>query len=443
MRRPCLASPRSLIAAARFCAAAFLAFLQACERATQPPGPPYLAIVSNLYAVGGATTPTQLTYHIVDAGTGRLVDKRIRVAPKDTVILSVPPSAYLVDLEGLPSRCVVSNGPERGIVLTDETNTGIVRYSIQCSGVVSVAVVADGAELDSSYVYLVRGASGTEITGVVAANDTATIDDAGAGDYTVRLGGIAPNCVVLSDGGPLQHVTVTATGGAILTFRINCSSLANRPQLLSLRSGHDKGASIFTFQVWDPDGDVDGYTWDLTDCNGTSVLPDSRERTRRNLRSGRGALYDTLTIVGGYETGLAQETVAGRCTEIRVFDEHSNSSVVVSHRIGSATGFPPIVRFFNAILEGQARITSLLLGSDPENDIVGHFIMLRLRDGVLGQQDGKPDYATMDPIGYPGLDVVPIPTTSRVKWDDILAVIAYVIDAQGNVVRVEDADIFR
>src|SRR5882672_6804118 len=74
--------------------------------------------------------------------------------------------------EGLPSRCVVSNGLERGIILSDETNTGIVRYSIQCRGAVSVAVVADGAELDPSYVYLVRDSSGTEKTGIIAANDT-------------------------------------------------------------------------------------------------------------------------------------------------------------------------------------------------------------------------------------------------------------------------------
>jgi hypothetical protein len=48
----------------------------------------------------------------------------------------------------------------------------------------------------------------------------------------------------------------------------------------------------------------------------------------------------------------------------------------------------------------------------------------------------------MDPAGYVGLNVPDIPTTGRIKWDDVYAVIVYVIDARGNVTRVEDDDIF-
>jgi len=433
-----------MIAVARFCAAAVMPFLLvSCKDNTAPPGPPYLAIVTNLYALGGASAPDEVVYRVRDLNAAITTQRRLRVAPTDTVILSVPPSSYQVDVEGLPGRCIVSNGPARAIVLSEADNTGIIRYSIQCLGVVSVAVVADGPALDSGFVYRLRHSDGTEYTGLVAANDTATVDDAKAGAYEVQLGGIAGNCVVVSDGGTVQQVTATATGGAIVSFRVSCAEYAHRPQLLSLVGGYDGGASIFSFRVWDPDHDVEGYTWDITDCRGNSVLPDRRKRIRRGLLSGRGQLSDTLVVVGAFEVGLPNAAVAGKCTEIRVFDEHGNSSVILTHRIGSATGFAPTVRFFNATLQGQASVTSLLLASDPENDILGHFVLVRLRDGVLGATDGKPDLGSMDAAGYIGLDVPAIPTTGRIRWDDVLAVIAYVVDAKGNVVRVEDNDIFR
>jgi hypothetical protein len=436
-----------MIAVARFCAAAVMPVLAACTDSTEPPGPPYLAIVTNLYALGGASAPTEIVYDVRDFRELAGYKKRFRVSPADTVILSLPPAGYQVSVEGLPSRCTVSNGPARSIVLTDEDNTGIIRYSIQCLGVVSVGVVADGPMLDSGFVYRFRHADGTEYTGLVGANDTATVDDAGPGEYEVQLGGVAANCVIVSTGGAIQRVTATSHGGAMVNFRVTCSDLAHRPQLLSLAGGYDGGASIFTFRVWDPDHDIDGYVWDLTDCQGTSILPDKRERTRRNLLSGRAQASDTVVIVGAYEVGLPASTVAGRCTEIRVFDEHGNSSVVLQHRIGGTPGIPrgfaPTVRFFNATLQGTSSVTSLLAASDPENDIVGHFVLVRLRDGVLGQSDGFPDLGSMDPAGYLTLDVPAIPTTGRIRWDDVLAVIAYVVDAKGNAIRVEDADIFR
>lgn len=433
-----------MIAVARLCAAAVMPFLLlACRDSTAPPGPPYLAIVTNLYALGGASAPDEVVYTVRNLAGGTGVSRRLRVAPSDTVIVPLPPASYQVEVEGLPSRCVVANGAVRAIALTEEDNTGIIRYSIQCLGVVSVGVVADGPALDSSFVFLLRHADGTEYTGLVGANDTATVDDAGAGTYEVRLGGVAPHCTVVSDGGQLQRITATSAGGATVNFRVTCSDLAARPQLLSLAGGYDGGASIFTFTVWDPDHDVDGYVWDLTDCQGTSVLPDRRERIRRNVRSGRAQASDTLVVVGAYELGLPASTVARRCTEIRVFDHRGNTSVILQHRIGSATGFAPTVRFFNATLQGTSAITSLLAASDPENDIVGHFVLVRLRDGVLGPGDGVPDLGSMDPAGYLTLDVPVIPTTGRVAWDDVLAVVVYLVDSKGNVLRIEDNDIFR
>lgn len=420
-----------------------LLILAGCKGIDEPPGPPYLAIVTNMYALGGASAPDEVVYSITDLNAPLVQAKRLRRAPGDTVIVSLSPSAYQVRVEGLPTRCRVSNGAARAIVLTDEDNTGIIRYSIQCLGMVNIAVVADGPALDSSFVYRIRHQDGTERTGLVGANDTTTVDDAGPGTYEVRLGGVATNCVIVSDGGPEQRVVASSTGGATASFRVSCTDLAHRPQLLSLVGGHSMGAAIFTFRVWDPDHDVDGYVFDLTDCRGNSVLPDKRERTRRGLLNGRAQHSDTIDVVGAYDLALTPDAIVGRCTEIRVFDEQGNTSVILSHRMGSSGGFAPVVRFFNATLQGTSSVTSLLAASDPENDIVGHFVLVRLRDGVLGPPDGFADLGSMDPAGYLHLEVPPIPTTGRVRWDDVLSVIVFVIDAKGNAVRVEDADIFR
>lgn len=437
---------RSTIAAMRACMAALVPLLIStisCADASAPPGPPYLAIVTNLYALDGATMPSRVTYKVRELSGSISIDREFRVAPTDTVLFSVPPASYSITIEGLPSRCIVNNGPARGIAVSEADNTGIVRYSIQCRGLLNVAAIVDGYDVDQSFVYRMRDSAGNDFTGLVAANDTATLNDATDGPFEVQLGGVAPNCTIISDGGAIQRVRVTPTGGATLMFRVQCSELSRRPQLLSLVSSYVGGASVFTFRVWDPDGDLDGYTWDITDCQGNSVLPDKRERMRRGLRGGRGQLVDTLQVVGAYELGMAPADLVGRCTEIRVFDFRTNTSIIATHRIGSATGFSPVVRFFNATLAGTSQVTSLLLGSDPENDIVGHFVLVRLRDGVLGAADGKPDLGSMDAAGYMGLDVPPIPTTGRIRWDDVLSVIVYVIDSKGNAVRVEDADIFR
>ncbi len=439
---------RSLIAAARNRAAAVLLcalpLLGGCQDATEPPGPPYLAIVTDLSTWPGAVAPATIAYRVRELSGSLAFDERLRIPPQDTIIIPVPPASYLIEAVDLPTHCIPRNGTDRGIVLGEADNTGVVRYQITCRGVLSLAAVVDGWDVDASYIYRVRDLNGGEWTGILPANDTLVLNEIPPGTLDIQLGGVAPNCLVSSDGGPRRRLDVDPAGGAAIEFRINCSSVARRPRLLELASGASFGASIFQFRVFDPDADLDGYTWDITDCLGNSILPDRRERIRRGLRGGRGALSDTLTVVGAYEVGLPQSVLRGACTEIRVFDQQGNSSEIATHRIGSATGFAPSVRFFNARLDGTTAVRSILEVSDPEQDIVGHFVAVRLRDGALsGIPDGTPDLGIMDPLGYLGTTVVDIPTTGRIRWDDVYAVIVYVIDRTGNVIRVEDADVFR
>jgi hypothetical protein len=418
-----------------------------CSEPTAPEKPPYLAIVASLTTWPGASAPSVLRYRIrrSDPDSTRPF-RTVAASPRDTIILPVAPGVYIVEADSLPSRCVMPrSGPVQSITLSEQDNTGLVRYSIECRTQLAITVVSDGPDADQSFVYRVRGSTGVERVGLLPANDTLSVDDLPAGEYTIDIGGVSPACAVTSDGGARQRTHVAATGGAAVAFRVMCADPAHRPQISGLVSGYDRGATAFSFRVFDPDGDIDRYIWDLTDCEGNSVLPDKRERIRGSLRTGRGNVgRDTLTIVGAWELGLPADSVIGRCTEIRVLDAQSNVSAIVIDRIRPrSTTSAPTARFFNSVLLGQAAIGTTLAVSDPENDIVGHFVLVRLRDGVLGPRDGLPDLGSMDAVGYLGTDVVNIPTTGRIAYDDVLSVIVCLIDARGNVLRLEDDDTFR
>jgi len=447
MRRRPLKSLRSAIAAAQFCAAALVPLaISGCTDTTAPPKPPYLAVVTRLTTWPGASAPAKVKYRVRESTAGVVrFDKEFIVAPTDTIIIPVLSGTYIVEAEDLPARCVLPRGSrQQGISVSEADNTGIIRYQIECRGLLSISVIADGYETDDRFVYRVRSrTTGLERTGIVTGNDTTTIEDIGAGELEIDIGGVAENCVITSDGGSRQKVRAEPSGGAAVAFRVQCADVARQPKIVAFTSGYTQGASIFQFRVFDPDADLIGYYWDITDCDGNTVLQDKRERVRVNLRGGRGATSDTLTIVGAFELGLENAALAGRCTEVRVYDAAGNVSQIATHKIGTATGAPPTVRFFNATLNGKAFISSILEASDPDRDIVGHFVLVRLRDGVLAAPDGVRDLGSMDPVGYLGLDVPNIPTNGRIKWDDVYAVIVYVIDARGNVVRVEDDDIFR
>src|SRR5262245_23377457 len=429
-----------------FCKLPLLAGLLACQRDATAPGqhgPPYLAIVTDLTALTGVVPPGRITYHVTELSGTLGIDRRFDIAPTDTVVMSVKPATYVVDLENIPTTCFVRGGPEQAIVLSDQDNTGIIRYSIQCRGALNVETLTDGYDADSSFVYRLTEPGGVEKLGLIGANDTLVFNGLPPGTYTFQIAGVAPNCVVTSPGGSEQTFDLEPAGGTSLQFRVQCSRESDRPQILSFESSYVLGSSAFVLKVYDPTRDVTGYDWDLTDCNGHSVLPERRGKTRTGLLDGRTRLQDTLLIVGAYDVGLPEDSLRSRCAKIRVFDYEANSSPIVEKRIGPSGGQPPVVTFFNSFLVGTQQVQTTLTATDPDNDIAGVFVAVRLRDGTLGPTDGLPDLGIMDPAGYRTTDIPPIPTTGRIAWDAVYAVIIWVIDSHGNAVRFEDGNIFQ
>lgn len=424
-------------------AAVIVAAVVSCSEPTAPPSePPYLAIVMHLSTLPGVNPPARIAYHIKELSGTLNIDRVIEASPTDTVILPVPPATYVITAQDIPATCLVRDGNQRAIVLTDQDNTGIIRYVIQCRGALTIIAETDGYDPDNAFIYQLQSDTGYERLATLGANDTAVVEGLAAGNYSLRLAGIAPNCVVVNDGGRRLSFTLAAAGGTILNFRVLCARESERPRILSLVSSYNLGSSAFAFRVSDPNRDVDGYTWDLTDCQGNSVLPDKRERTRRGLLSGRTRMLDTMTVVGAYDIGLPSSEMQGRCTQIRVFDSQANSSELIEHGIGTGGGQPPHATAFNAQLLGTQFVSTDLSVADPDGDFLGIFVAVRLRDGTLGPTDGNPDVGTMDPAGYLTPVVPNLPLTDRIRWDDVYAVLVWLVDARGNALRLEDADVF-
>jgi hypothetical protein len=420
------------------------AALVSCDRGPAEPIPvSYLGIVSLLETPVGPGSAARYRYRVSEVSGTLGVDTVFQAGPGDTIILRVEPATYDVEVDGLPPNCSARHGRIQRVLVFDPPSTSIARYHVYCEAALRLATATDGAMADDGYVFEVAGAGDSARVGLLRGTDTAYVLDLVPGSHTVRLRHVAENCVVTSDGGDRRVVEIPAQGGAAADFRVACSDPARRPMLLGLSSSYRDGVSAFYARATDPDADLERYSWDLTDCQGTSVVPGG-SRQRRGLSSGRTAHADTVELVAAFEVGLPDSEMAGRCVALRVADEYGNTTPVIQRRIGEQGGSPPVIRSFNALLRGQTSIRVSLGADDPDGDLVGTFAAARLRDGILGPPDGAADLGVYNAAGYLGTVLPELPVnTTRLRYDDVLAVIVYVIDRWGNVRRAEDTDTFR
>jgi hypothetical protein len=395
--------------------------------------------VAIITAPGGTDIGGHYTYRVTEISGALGIDESFEVAPHDTVIVPVKPATYRVTLRGIPPQCRVQDGTDLYILVPQGANTALVRYQISCESLVTVTTATDGYNADPSYIYRVDGPGGERL-GILGANDTLRFDGLGPGEYTVGLSHVAGNCVVASDGGPTRHLTLADTGGTRLDFRVVCSDETKRPHLLSFAGSYHDGTSGFMFRARDPDHDIERYFWDITDCQGKSVLPVGG-RLRRGLTQDRTAGQDTVTVFGAIELGLPDAELQGRCTSLRVQDEYGNSTPVFQQPIAAQATPGPDQILFNALFANTASLTASLRVSDP--DYAGVFAAALLRDGVLFPANGQPDLGVYNTVGYEDVILPTVPLGGgRPPYYDYLAVIVYVFDRSGNFTRVEDNDLF-
>jgi hypothetical protein len=98
---------------------------------------------------------------------------------------------------------------------------------------------------------------------------------------------------------------------------------------------------------------------------------------------------------------------------------------------------------FDAVLLGTTTIRINLEATDSDEDLVGSFVIAKLRDGTIGVVDGTPDFLPYNTVGYLGTVVPDAPLAPRFTFGDVLSVIVYLVDRNGNFTRVEDAKLLQ
>lgn len=421
-------------------------FLAACAGdSTAPPppaGPPYIAIVTLVDAPTGADVGGPYRYVLRGLSSTAPLDTTITAAPTDTIIVSVKPGTYDLALEGLPAKCLTRFGTEQTIVVPEASNTAIARYTVICRPLLRLQVITEGNVLDDRYVYRVTGAGVTR-TGTVGALDQVFVEGLPAGDYDVELTNIAANCTPVSAPRAAARVSVASSGNATVAFRIGCSDPGRRPLLHAVTAQWAGDQSIgVTIAGSDPDRDLDRYVLDVTDCAGRSVRAELEPTVQRGLRSDRTAFQDSILVLTALD--LLERADAGpgpRCIAARLGDAGGNTTPFAEAVIRSAApSLAPVVTTFNARYEGTTAIATRLNAVDRQDDFAGVWAQLRLRDGVLGALDGRPDIGFYNVAGFLGTALPNVPLGGRIQFGDVLAVEAFVFDRQGNVALVRDTD---
>lgn len=413
---------------------------------TAPAGAPYLAVVVLVDAPDEVTSRGPYRFRVRELSGSIKRDTTFFATPRDTVILSVEPATYVVEIDDVPAACGVRQGGIQYVVVPPNTNTSLARFLLTCRNALTLTVLSDGNLLDSSYVYTVTGEDKSIRTGTLAPSDTVLLDNVKPGNYVVALRHVAENCTVLSTNGDNVPVTIGAIGGATHNFRITCSEPSKRPRVSLLRGSYDRGAVGLLIRVVDPDKDVERFAWDITDCARRSVLPGGW-RGRGGFAGWENVTNrDTAIIISGFDVPLSNEQLAGKCQALYVGDERGNISEIVEIPLTPRNALRSSgALVFNGSYIGTVALRVLLEVSDPNNDFVGAFLAYNLRDGVvILPADGVPDRVILQPAGIIGATFPELPFNIGFgQWSDYLTVTVYLLDREGNVTRLEDTNLFQ
>jgi WD40-like Beta Propeller Repeat len=146
-------------------------------------------------------------------------------SPNDTVWFVVPIGQHWVDLASVARNCTLANA---GYAVVTPGDTTRVALAVTCepSGSMRVTTVTTGADLDPDGYTVQWGRVGQDPRYYLqGTNASVTIPQLGAGQYSVRLDGVAPNCTVTG-----QHpVTVTVVVGTTIEvpFAVTCAALGS------------------------------------------------------------------------------------------------------------------------------------------------------------------------------------------------------------------------
>lgn len=404
--------------------------------------PPFLAILTTFDAPAGAFLGTEYQYRIQAIAEGVQIDTIVSAAPTDTIIIPVRPADYVVTVSGLPTSCSPRRGTQQGVFIPEDANTGVVRYFIICDPKLGIELVTDGRQRDSAFVFRISG-PGIDSVGITTGLERLTFPQATAGRYRFELANIADNCLVTSPYASDVPIDVPAVGGTVVSVRVTCSEPARRPRVISAVSRALEGVVTMYITATDPDRDIERIFWELTDCNGVPLRADGR-RIRQNFTASGAVVRDTSIIATVFDVDLTVAELQTRCSLIHLFDFDGNSTTSVEVPIRAPTESAPIATTFNALIVEERALVVQLAVDDPQRDQSSVFPLVRLRDGVLGDPDGRIDLGIYAPAGYLSAADIPelrIGTGTRIQTFDILGVDVLLFDRAGDVRRVRDTDL--
>ncbi len=414
--------------------------------ATAPEGAPYLAVVVLVDAPDAVVARGPYRFRVRELSGTIKRDTTFFSTPRDTVIMSVEPATYVVEIDDVPAACGVRQGGIQYLEVPPRTNTTLARFLLTCRNALTLTVLSDGNLVDSSYVFTVTRPGTRARSGTLAANDTLLLDNITPGTYDVALRHVAENCTVLNSGGENVQVTVPDGGGATQNFRITCSEPAKRPRIAQFRATYDRGAVGLLLRVADPDRDVERFSWDITDCQRRSVLPNGWRRRGGFAGWENVTNRDTAVVISGFDVPFSDAELAGKCQAVYVGDERGNISDILEvplvRRRPERSASP--VRF-NGTYIGTVALRVDLDVFDPNDDFVGAFLAYNVRDGLVSlPADGVPDRVILQPPGILGASFPELPFNIGFgQWSDYLSVTVYLLDREGNVTRLEDQNLFQ
>ena len=162
-------------------------------------------------------------------------------------LADLPAGSHTLSLSGLAPNCVVST-PNPLTATVPAGGTARVAFEVACSapGVLEVATTTSGQDVDpDGYAVSVDGGTGLALP----LDGQVTIADLLAGNHSVRLSGLAANCVVAGPN-PLT-VAITAGGTQAVRFEVACPAWPTL-QVATVTTGGDPDADGYQLQV---DGD--------------------------------------------------------------------------------------------------------------------------------------------------------------------------------------------
>jgi len=183
-------------------------------------------------------------------------------ANSSLTVPDLPAGDHELTLGGMASNCALT-GPNPRTVTVTGGNTAKTTFELACStatGSIELTTVTTGQSLDpDGYLATLDGAPGRP----VGSNGTITFAGVTAGNRTVILTGIAPNCIVVGENPRTVAVGADAVG---TTFEVTCGPPAGSIFISTTTAG----------VRLDPDGyaaSVDGGAGQAIGTIGTLTLP--------------------------------------------------------------------------------------------------------------------------------------------------------------------------